>query len=82
MEGHGSLCLGACFGADVVTSDAGLAACGQLGIASVGFSYGWATRALQLLGPACDLGAVPDRGRRPVFLADAGRVVTLPAGSR
>ena len=65
LEGNGNLCLGACFGATIVTSDAGLAACGRLGIASVGFSYRWATRALQLLGPACDLGRLPDRGRRP-----------------
>ena len=73
-------CLGACFGADVVTSNAGLAMCGHLGFASVGFSYGWVTRAVRLLGPACDLG--PFRtGTAPAFFATgASRVVTLGAG--
>jgi hypothetical protein len=81
LEGNGNLCLAACFGATIVTSDAGLAACGRLGIASVGFSYRWATRALELLGPACDVGAFRTAAGGPVFLANSGvRVVTLPAG--
>jgi Divergent InlB B-repeat domain len=82
MEGHGSLCLGACFGGELVASDAGLAMCGQLGIASIGFSYRWATSDLLTLGPACDLGPFRTASApRPAFLAaGAGGVVRLPAG--
>ena len=72
--------MGACFGADVVTSNAGLAMCGHLGIASVGFSYTWLTRTVQLLGPACDLGPFVTATGGGFLSMGGGRSVTLPAG--
>jgi IPT/TIG domain/FG-GAP repeat len=65
--------------ADLLASNIGMAACGQVWFLKGGFGYYWATHELDIMGGSCDVG--PWRPPRPAGLAAVGdRTLTLPPG--
>jgi hypothetical protein len=54
-EGAGQVCVGACAGASAIISSIGVAACGDLGLVSVGAGYKWGD-SLKIYFKGCDVG--------------------------